>query len=205
MIAQLRGTVLSAGATSFVLDVAGVGYLAHTTPATAAALRPGEEATVHTSLVVREDSLTLYGFGGPDERDAFELVQTASGVGPKLAAAIVSVLSPADIRRAITTEDLARLCTVPGIGTRSAQKLVLELKDKVLRLPGTDAGIQAPARASAAPAAWREQISDGLQGLGWSARDAALACDNVAHLVEENPGIAVGSLMRAALNSLAKR
>ncbi len=205
MIAQLRGTVLRAGATSFVLEVAGVGYLAHTTPATAAALRPGEETTVHTSLVVREDSLTLYGFADPGERDAFELVQTASGVGPKLAAAIVSVLPPAEIRRAISTEDVRRLCTVPGIGTKSAQKLVIELKDKVLLLAAGDGVQQVVAKTAGPAAAWRDQVADGLQGLGWSARDAAAACDNVAHLVEENPEIGVGGLMRAALNSLARR
>lgn len=206
MIAQLRGTVLRAGATSFVLDVAGVGYLAHTTPATAAGLRPGDETTVHTSLVVREDSLTLYGFADADERDAFELVQTASGVGPKLAAAIVSVLPPGEIRRAISSEDVRRLCTVPGIGAKSAQKLIIELKDKVLLLAAGDGGPQQVVVPASGPsAAWREQVADGLQGLGWSARDAVTACDNVAHLVEQNPDIGVGGLMRAALNSLARR
>lgn len=205
MIAQLRGTVLRAGATSFVLEVAGVGYLAHTTPATAAALRPGEETTVHTSLVVREDSLTLYGFGDAGERDAFELVQTASGVGPKLAVAIVSVLPPGEIRRAISTEDVHRLCTVPGIGTKSAQKLIIELKDRVLLLAADEGGKPSAARTAGPVAAWRDQVADGLQGLGWSARDAAAACDNVAHLVDENPDIGVGGLMRAALNSLARR
>lgn len=202
MIQQLRGTVLEAGATTFTIGVGGVGFKALTTPATAAGLRLGETVTVHTSLVVREDSMTLFGFDDPAERDAFELVQTASGVGPKLAVAIVSVLSPADIRQAITAEDLGRLCSVPGIGRKGAQKLVIELKDKVLLL--ADGGVAAPA-APTSGERWREQVAEGLQGLGWSARDAAAACDNVAHLVEEEPTIAIGALMRSALNSLAKR
>lgn len=205
MISQLTGTVVRAGATSFVIDVAGVGYLAHTTPATAAALRLGEQTKVHTSLVVREDSLTLYGFADAGEREAFELVQTASGVGPKLATAMVSVLSPSEIRDAVQSEDLARLCSVPGIGRKGAQKIVIELKDKVLVLGADDAAGSRPAPVPTHGQRWRDQVAEGLQGLGWSAKDAAAATDNVAHLVDENPDIAVGSLMRAALNSLARR
>lgn len=202
MIAQLTGTVVTAGATSGVLDVGGVGYRVLTTPQTAAGLRPGERCTLHTTLVVREDSMTLFGFGDEGEREAFELAQTASGVGPKLALAIVSVLTPGELRRAVLAEDLKRLCSVPGIGLKGAQKLVIELKDKVLTL--TDS----PSDGGPAPVdgdAWRAQVSDGLQGLGWSARDADAACDNVAHLVEADPGIGMAKLLRAALNSLARR
>ncbi len=202
MIQQLRGTIIEAGATTFTIDVGGVGFKALTTPATAAGLRLGESTTVHTSLVVREDSMTLFGFDDPGERDAFELVQTASGVGPKLAVAIVSVLSPSELRRAVSSEDLARLCSVPGIGRKGAQKLVIELKEKVLLLANT-AG--EPKALPTTTEVWREQVSEGLQGLGWSTRDAATACDNVAHLVEAEPSVAIGSLMRSALNSLAKR
>lgn len=204
MIAQLTGTVLKARATNCVLDVGGVGYLAHVPPSTAAGLRPGEIATLHTALVVREDSMTLFGFAEEAEREAFELAQTASGVGPKLALAIVSVLSPGDLRRAIQAEDVARLCTVPGIGRKGAQKLVIELKDKVLQLGDGQADAAAPSDG-AVHEPWRAQIAEGLIGLGWSARDAETACDNVAHLAEENPEIGMGHLLRAALNSLAKR
>lgn len=202
MIQQLRGTVIEAGPTSFTIDVGGVGFKALTTPSTAAGLRLGETSVVHTSLVVREDSMTLFAFDNPSERDAFELVQTASGVGPKLAVAIVSVLSPSELRAAVTSEDLGRLCTVPGIGRKGAQKLVIELKDKVLQLASGQgsATVQVPSTQL-----WRDQVSAGLQGLGWSSRDAATACDNVAHLVEAQPTITIGSLMRSALNSLAKR
>ncbi len=202
MIQQLRGTVIEAGATTFTIDVGGVGFKALTTPATAAGLRLGESTTVHTSLVVREDSMTLFGFDDPGERDAFELVQTASGVGPKLAVAIVSVLSPAELRHAVSSEDLARLCSVPGIGRKGAQKMVIELKDKVLLLADVTGEAKAPAPTTEV---WREQVSEGLQGLGWSTRDAATACDNVAHLVQADPSMSIGSLMRSALNSLAKR
>lgn len=204
MIAQLTGTVLKAGATSCVLNVGGVGFLTHVTPSTAAGLRQGEHTTLHTAMVVREDSLTLFGFADEAEREAFELAQSATGVGPKLALAIVSVLTPGDFRRAVQSEDLARLCSVPGIGRKGAQKLVIELKDKVIVL--ADGGEEPPQEAAVAqPEAWRVQVSEGLQGLGWSARDAEAANDNVAHLVEENPDIALGRLLRAALNSLARK
>ena len=202
MIAQLTGAVATAGATSCVLDVSGVGYLVHIPAGTAAAQRPGELTTLHTSLVVREDSLTLFGFSDPQSREAFELAQTATGVGPKLALAIVSVLSPAEFRRAVQAEDLARLCTVPGVGRKGAQKLVIELKDKVAVLG--NAGESEPRDRAAEPEQWRAQVVDGLTGLGWSVRDAESATDGVAHLVDENPDIGIGQLLRAALNSLAR-
>ncbi|GAA3857783.1 Holliday junction branch migration protein RuvA [Tessaracoccus defluvii] len=204
MIATLTGTVLTAGATSCVVDVSGVGFLLQVTPATAAGLRVGEKATLHTHLVVREDSLTLFGFADEDERSAFIIAQSASGVGPKLALAVVSVLSPTDLRLAITSADLARLTSVPGIGAKGAQRLVLELKDKVALL---GAGTPAPAGGPAAgePEVWRAQVTEGLQGLGWSLRDAEAAADTVAPLVDEDPTIGVGQLLRAALNSLARR
>ncbi|HJE50741.1 MAG TPA: Holliday junction branch migration protein RuvA [Tessaracoccus flavescens] len=204
MIAQLTGTVIVAGATSCVVDVGGVGYRVHVTPGTAASLRPSEVQTLFTSLVVREDSMTLFGFATDAEREAFELVQSASGVGPKLALAIVSVLTPAELKRAVLSEDIKRLCSVPGIGTKGAQKIVIELKDKVLLLEdaeNTDGGA-APMQADDA---WRVQVSEGLQSLGWSSRDADAACDNVAHLVDDDPQIGIAKLLRAALNSLARR
>lgn len=201
MIAHLSGTVAASGPTWAVIDVGGVGMHAQCTPASASALRVGETATLFTALIVREDSLTLYGFGSPAEREAFTLVQGASGVGPKLALAIVSVLTPAELASAIQREDLARLCAVPGIGRKGAQKLVIELKDKVSALAASDE--QAPSALSPAPA-WREQVTIGLQGLGWSARDAEAACESVAPLADADPRITVSALMRAALASLAR-
>ncbi|MDO5093631.1 MAG: Holliday junction branch migration protein RuvA [Propionibacteriaceae bacterium] len=202
MISQLTGTVVAAGAAGFVIDVGGVGFKGHCTPGAAAALRPGETSTIFTSLIVREDSLTLYGFSSDAEREVFELVQSASGVGPKVALAICSVLPPAELKRAVLTEDLKALCRVPGIGNKSAQKLVLELRDKAGLLALDDAAAQ-PVAAVTASELWREQVSDGLQGLGWSAREAATACDAVAELAAD--GATVAQLMRAALGALGKR
>lgn len=201
MIARLCGTVLAAGPTWIVVDLGGLGLRALTTPATSASARLGEPITLHTSLVVREDSLTLYAFADADERDAFELVQSASGIGPKIALATVSVLAPAQLRVAIASENLAALMKVPGIGRKGAERLVIELRDKVSAL-----GADAPLAAQAAPTAsdWREQVAAGLESLGWSAKDAAAAVERVAPLAEEDPAPGVAELMKAALRSLAR-
>lgn len=206
MIAQLTGTVIQLGPTSVVVEVGGLGVLALCSPNTTAGLRMGETATLATSLVVREDSLTLYGFATVDERELFELLQTATGVGPKLAQAALAVLPPDDLRTAIATENLVTLCKVPGVGRKGAQRLVLELKDKINALgpvlvpQPSAAGVAATVSA----AGWRDQVSQGLQGLGWSARDAESACDDVEPLAAD-PGVGVPQLMRAALQTLARR
>src|SRR5215813_12583357 len=157
-----------------VIEVGGVGLLVQCTPGTLATLRPGERARVATSLVVREDALTLFGFAGDDERDVFELLQTASGVGPRLALAMLAVFSPDALRRAVATEDLAALTTVPGIGRKGAQRIVLELAGR-LGSPGDGlaAGPAAvgPGAAARAPS-WRDQVRAGLVSLGWQAREA---------------------------------
>lgn len=205
MIAQLTGTVAAVGGTWVLVDLSGFGVRALCTPATAASVRVGERTTLATSLVVREDSLTLYGFADADERDAFELVQTASGIGPKIAQAVVSVLPPDELRTAITSEDLVSLTRVPGIGLKGAQRLVIELRDKVHTLgSGTSVGTAAAPAPQAGEPAWREQVSSGLESLGWSARDAAAACDRVAPLVDDDPDLGIGDLMRAALRALAR-
>ncbi len=198
MIASVTGTVASVGATSAVVEVGGVGLRLLCSPATTATLRTGAEARLATSLVVREDSLTLYGFADDAEREVFEAVQGATGVGPKLAQAIVSVLSPDELRAALAAEDLATLCRVPGIGKRGAQRLVIELKDKI----GASSAAS-PAPRGAEPA-WREQVRLGLEGLGWSERDAEAACERVQPLSEQEPAPTVATLMKAALQTLAK-
>ena len=131
MIASVRGEVLSVGLDSAVLEVGGVGLLVHTTPGTVAGLRRGAQARLATTLVVREDSLTLYGFADEDERDVFEPVQTVSGVGPRLALAMLAVHAPDALRAAVSTGDLAALTKVPGIGKKGAERIVLELRDKL--------------------------------------------------------------------------
>jgi holliday junction DNA helicase RuvA len=198
MIAFVRGPVAAIGIDSCVVEVGGVGLRLHCHPGTLAGLRPGEQATIATSMVVREDSLTLYGFADDDERNLFELLQTASGVGPRLAQAILAVLSPDQVRLAVATEDLAALVTVPGIGKKGAQRIVLELKDR----------IGAPSRATAGRAPvpaqqeWREQVQAGLVGLGWSVKDADSAVAAVEPLAEEEQSVPV--LLRAALRTLSK-
>ena len=201
MIAQLTGVVAQVGPTSAVIEIGGLGIHAVCSPNTVAGLRPGQRATLATSLVVREDSLTLYGFASIDEREFFELLLTATGVGPKLAQAALAVLNPAELRRAIATENLVQLCKVPGIGRKGAQRIVIELKDKINAVSPSEE----PVAATGTTAAWRAQVTQGLQGLGWSARDADAACDDVEHLAREDPQLNVAVLMRAALQSLARK
>ena len=200
MIAQLTGKVAAVGGTWLVVDLSGFGLKALCTPATAGAVRVGEQVTLHTSLVVREDSLTLYAFSEPGERDCFELVQGASGIGPKIAQAVVSVFSPEEFRVAVAAANITALTRVPGIGVKGAQRLVLELKDKVAVLAGVGSSSSGPA----VPAGWRDQVRAGLEGLGYSARDAEGACDGVAGMAADNPDTPVALLLRAALRSLAK-
>ena len=201
MIASLSGRVISVGPTSAVVEVGGLGVLALCSPNTVAALRVGQQATLATSLIVREDALTLYGFASVDEREFFELLLTATGVGPKLAQAALAVLSPDELRQAIASENLLQLCKVPGVGRKGAQRIVLELKDKI----NTVGTAESSAGTTPEPNAWREQVASGLQGLGWSAKDAEAACAEVDYLAREDPQISVAALMRAALQALARK
>jgi holliday junction DNA helicase RuvA len=200
MIASLSGTVLQVGPTSAVVEVGGLGVLALCTPGTVAGLRVGQRATLATSLVVREDSLTLYGFASTDEREFFELLLTATGVGPKLAQAALAVLPPDQLRAAIATENLVQLTKVPGVGRKGAQRMVIELKDKINAVGLADE----PHTSGSVEPVWREQVAQGLVGLGWSAKDAEAACAEVEPLVAEDPQVSVAVLMRAALRTLAR-
>ena len=196
MIAFVRGEVAAVTLTSAVLEVGGVGLELMCTPGTLATLRVGRQAMLPTSMVVREDSLTVFGFLDDDEKQVFEIVQTASGVGPKVAQAIVAVMSPDDVRRAITTEDVKALTRVPGIGQKGAQRIILELKDRI----GPPVGTHHAPVAGSAP--WRDQVHQGLVGLGWSAKESEKAVDAVAPEAGEMPD--VGALLRAALRTLSK-
>jgi Holliday junction DNA helicase RuvA len=201
VIASVRGSVLHAGLDRVVVEVGGVGMLVHTTPGTAASVRRGQEAALSTTLVVREDSLTLYGFGCDDERDMFEQVQTVSGVGPRLALAMLSVMPPDRIRAAISGSDVAALTKVPGIGKKGAERMVLELRDKV-GVPGA-AGAAAP--AAAALPAWRDQVTEALVGLGWSAKQAEDAVKRVADGAGDAGATpTVSEMLRAALRELGR-
>ncbi|MFB9315140.1 Holliday junction branch migration protein RuvA [Nocardioides plantarum] len=205
MIAYVRGQVAAVSLTSAVVDVGGVGLELMCTPGTLATLRPGQPATLPTSMVVREDSLTLFGFVDDDEKSMFELVQTASGVGPKVAQAITAVLAPDDLRRAIAADDVKTLTRVPGIGQKGAQRIILELKDRIGAPTGARSG--ATAGGPQAADAWREQVHQGLVGLGWTPKDAERAIEAVADQADtlQTPhGPDVGALLRAALRSLSK-
>ena len=188
MIASLSGTVLKVGLDSVVVGVGGVGMLVHTTPATATSVRLGQPTELATSLVVREDSLTLYGFATDDEKHVFETVQTVSGVGPRLALAVLAVHSPDAVRVALGTGDLVALTKVPGIGKKGAERMVLELKDKLGALPGSAGHVRGPSTSTRGEA-WREQVREALVGLGWTARQADDALDKVAPLAAEGAGV----------------
>ena len=199
MIASVRGRVAAVRLDAAVVEVGGVGLLVQATPATLAELRPGAEAELATSLVVREDALTLFGFADADERDVFEIVQTVSGIGPRLALAMLAVHTPDGLRAAVAGGDLTALMKVPGIGRKGAQRIVLELTDRL----GAPSSASAPVPLAApASGAGREQVVEALVGLGWSAKQAADAVDAVTD-AEESPADVPGTL-RAALRHLGR-
>ncbi len=203
MIAHLNGTVAAVGLDGAVIEVGGVGLRFQCTPDTMATLKPGEPAKVATSLVVREDSLTLFGFSTEDERNVFELLQTASGIGPRLALAMLAVHSPDALRRAVAAEDIKALTMVPGIGTKGAQRIVLELKDRIGTPSDVTAGNGAIPARKAAPS-WRDQVVTGLSNLGWSARDAEAAVAAVEAETADGETPDVATALRAALRKLSK-
>lgn len=197
MIASLEGKVLDVRLDAAVISVGGVGLRVVATPATLAELRVGATSTLATSLVVREDSLTLFGFADADERDVFEIVQTVSGIGPRLALAMLAVHSPDGLRRAVATDDLTALCRVPGIGRKGAQRIVLDLADRL----GAPSGQAAPAAQPTALTRDLSEVSEALIGLGWPAKSANAA---VAAVHEADPSADVGTLLRAALRQLGR-
>ncbi|MGB3258561.1 MAG: Holliday junction branch migration protein RuvA [Ornithinimicrobium sp.] len=215
MIASVRGNVAHVGLDHLVVEVGGVGLKVHTTPATAAGFRTGSAAHLHTSMVVREESLTLYGFTDADAQTLFEQVQTVSGVGPRLAQAMLAVHEPDDVRRAITGADLASLTKVPGIGRKGAERIVLELRDKVTPVTGSGpASTVTPSsalRGHTHPQAG--EVVEALVGLGWStkAADDAVRLATTRHVdasadddVAADEPMDVAALLRAALRDLGR-
>ncbi|MFJ9213716.1 holliday junction DNA helicase RuvA [Streptomyces sp. L-9-10] len=203
MIAFVSGPVAALAPTTAVIEVGGVGMAVQCTPGTLAGLRVGQDARLATSLVVREDSLTLYGFADDDERQVFELLQTASGVGPRLAQAMLAVHSPDALRLAVSTGDEKALTAVPGIGKKGAQKLLLELKDRL----GEPVGVAGRgAVGSAVSASWSDQLHAALIGLGYAGREAddavALVTPQAEAALAEGTQPPVPRLLRAALQSL---
>jgi Holliday junction DNA helicase RuvA len=198
MIASVRGVVAAVAPDSAVIEVGGVGLQLHCAPGTLAGLKAGTEARLAASLVVREDSLTLYGFADDDEKQLFELLQTASGVGPRLAQAVLAVHQPDAVRRAIGGGDIAALTRVPGIGKKGAERLVLELRDRI-----GPVGFAADGPAGVLVGDWPDQVRQGVLALGWTASQADQAVAAVAETIDgEVPPVPV--LLRQAIRLLGR-
>ncbi|MGK5631135.1 Holliday junction branch migration protein RuvA [Streptomyces sp. URMC 123] len=203
MIAFVSGPVAALAPDTAVVEVGGIGMAVQCTPNTLSGLRVGQHARLATSLVVREESLTLYGFADDDERQVFELLQTASGVGPRLAQAMLAVHAPDALRTAVAQGDEKALTAVPGIGKKGAQRLLLELKDRL----GAPVGTGGAARVGApVTAGWSDQLHAALIGLGYATREADEAIAAVTPQAEaalaEGGTPQVGALLRAALQTL---
>jgi Holliday junction DNA helicase RuvA len=196
MISSVRGQVLSVGLDHAVLEVAGVGLAVQATPSTLASLRRGEEATLATTLVVREDSLTLFGFPDIEARELFRLLQTVSGIGPRLALATLAVLEPAQLRNALAEANIAVITQVPGIGRKGAERMVIELRDKVNVLPSTASPIGAQSGGV------RSSVIEALVGLGFAAKQAEQAVDGV---LLENGVADTSAVLRKALTTLGSK
>jgi Holliday junction DNA helicase RuvA len=204
MIASVRGTVAAVSPDGAVIEMGGFGVAVSCSPGTLARLRIGEQARLATSLVVREDSLTLFGFADDDERALFELLQTANGVGPKLAQTILGVHPPREVRRAIATNDLPALMQVSGIGRKGAERIVLELRDRIGAIDsGSDAAISGGSVAAVAP--WRDQLSHALAGLGFSSKESGEAVDVLAaQLAESGESADLSALLRQSIQLLGR-
>jgi Holliday junction DNA helicase RuvA len=199
MISTLRGVPQQVNLNNAVIEVGGFGMLIQATPQTLATLQVGREAFVHTSMVVREDSMTLFGFASGDEREVFEVLTGVSGIGPRTGLAILSVHTPEEVRIAASTKDTKAFTKVSGIGPKGAQRIVLELNGKLV-----PTGAPVPAGSPAAPT-WEPQVLEALTGLGWTEKDANKALEALA---KNDPEIvAAGSvpeILRAVLRSLGR-
>lgn len=196
MIAQLRGEVLHRDTGTVVVDVLGVGYLVHVTPGERLPAR-GEQVELHTSLQVREESMTLYGFMERSSLALFELLLTSSGVGPKLALAALGTHRPDVLRTAVAGADIATLTQVPGIGKKVAERLVLELKDRIGAVPAATAPDAGGAGPSGEPSVLGE-VRDALLSLGYSSSEVRAALGSI----EVTEDAASAELLRAALRAL---
>jgi Holliday junction DNA helicase RuvA len=201
LISFLRGTVAHVGLSSAVIDLNGAGMSVNATPQTLSGLRAGEEGKLFTSLIVREDSLTLFGFSSDDEREVFDVLLSVSGVGPRLALAVLAVHDPEAIRVAAHTGDGKAFTKVPGIGPKVAGRIVLELAGKLVP-HGTGT---AAAPAAAAPAPWKPQVVAAMTSLGWSEKDATASIDKA---LSDSPELEadgqVAEILRATLRWLGQ-
>ncbi|CAM2750795.1 Holliday junction branch migration protein RuvA [Skermania piniformis] len=200
MIASVRGEVIDIALDHVVIEAAGVGYRLIATPATLATLHRGSDVRLLATMVVREDAMTLYGFADAASRELFALLQTVSGVGPRLAMAVLAVLEPDALRTALAAGDVATLTRVPGIGKRSAERMVVELRDKVAAVV-TSTGVPGAPAASVGAGAVRDQVVEALIGLGFTTKPAEQAVDSV---VAEQPDAGTTTVLRAALSTLGR-
>lgn len=207
MIASLRGQVLAMGPDHAVIECAGVGYRVTVTPRLLGQLRRGEEAVVLTTLVVREDAMHLYGFADAASQEMFDVLQTVSGLGPRLAVACQSVLEPEEIAQAVRDADAKTLQRVPGVGKRVAERMILELKDKIthfIAAPTVDeveeevgAG-QLPVEADQVA----DQVSQALVGLGFAEKEIGPA---VVEVLSQRPELDTAAALRASLSALSRK
>jgi len=198
VISSVRGPVLSISLDHAVIDVGGLGYAVLATPTTLASLRRGDEAMLHTALIVREDSLTLFGFTDPDARQLFGLLLTVSGIGPKIALATLAVLEPDKLRAALAEGNTSMLTQVPGIGRKGAERLIIELRDKVGALTSGTPGPEVGADAELV----RAQVTEALLGLGFAAKAAEQAVDAV---LAKDGARDTSAVLRQALTALGRK
>jgi holliday junction DNA helicase RuvA len=198
VIASLTGRVARIDLDSLVLEVGGIGYLVRTTPQALGGTRHGAELTLHTELVVREDSLTLYGFPQAEEAETFRIVQSVSGIGPRTALAVLAVLEPEELRRAVAEQDAKTITRTPGIGPKVASRMLLELGGK-LPAPSTPVGETAPVPAPAAGGADADVV-EALVGLGWAEKAAVGAVDSAR--ADGDEALDAAELLRRALRGL---
>ena len=195
MISSVRGTVLAATGTTAVIEVGGVGLAMQVTPRHGLSLRVGSEAFVRTALIVREDDLSLFGFAEAEELEVFDHLRSVTGVGPKSALGVLAVLTPAEVARAVATEDDAAFRAVSGIGPKTAKLIVVSLAGKLLVAPAA-----APTRS--APASVNESVLVALVGLGWPERVASQAIEDAVAGASEADLATTQNLLRLALANL---
>ncbi len=195
MIASVRGEVIDIALDHAVIEAAGVGYKIMATPATLSTLRRGTESRLITAMIVREDSQTLYGFADSDARDLFNVLLGVSGVGPKIALATLAVYDAPTLRQALADGDVTALTRGPGIGTRGAERMVLELRDKIGATAGAGGGVTGGHSI-------RGPVVEALVGLGFPAKQAEEATDKV---LANDPEANTATALRAALSMLGKK
>ncbi|MGO1182106.1 MAG: Holliday junction branch migration protein RuvA [Micrococcaceae bacterium] len=203
MISSLTGTLEHVGLNQAVLNVSGIGYLFSATPQTLATLHEGQHGRVLTSLIVREESMTLFGFATADEREIFEIMMGVSGVGPRTALAVLAVHTPDAVRWAVASDDEKAFTKVSGIGPKGARRILLELSGKLAPVEAPVAALSDP--AGSADQEWMEQAIGGLTGLGWNDKDAQKALEIT---VRDEPELAetkdVSRILRATLSRLGR-